>query len=168
MSNEDWEQFKKTVIPLKNQTRHIRKQHKSFKTNQKKKTDNEFELMDIKVSEGWGVLEKNILRKIQKGKLKISATLDLHGSNISDSKKLVYDFVNYNSQNNKRILLIITGKGKRLFIEDEWKGTGILKTKIPIWLTSLALSKKIVWFDHAPLNMGGEGAFIIYLKKLTE
>ena len=83
-------------------------------------------------------------------------------------KKLVYNFINYNFQKNKRILLIITGKGKRLFVEDEWKATGILKTKIPVWLTSLALSKKIVWFDHAPLNMGGEGAFIIYLKKLTE
>ena len=168
MNNEDWEQFKKTVIPIKNQKRQIRKQHKPLKVNKKEKTDKEFELMDIKVSDGWGVLEKNILRKIQKGKLKISASLDLHGSNISDSKKLVYDFVNYNSQNDKRVLLIITGKGKRLFVEDEWKGTGILKTKIPIWLTSLALSKKIVWFDHAPSNMGGEGAFIVYLKKLTE
>ena len=168
MNNDDWEQFKKTVSPLKNQTRQIRKQNKTFKTNQKEKTDKDFELMDVKVSEGWGVLEKNILRKIQKGKLKVSASLDLHGNNISDSKKLVYNFVNYNFQNNKRILLIITGKGKRLFVEDEWKGTGILKTKIPIWLTSLALSKKIVWFDHAPSNMGGEGAFIVYLKKLTE
>ena len=168
MSNDDWEQFKKTVSPLKNQKRQIRKQHKTLKINQKEKTDKDLELMDIKISECWGVLEKNILRKIQRGKLKVSASLDLHGSNISDSKKLVYNFINYNFQKNKRILLIITGKGKRLFVEDEWKGTGILKTKIPVWLTSLALSKKIVWFDHAPLKMGGEGAFIVYLKKITE
>lgn len=168
MNNDDWEQFKKTVSPLKNQTRQVLKQHRPLKTSQKEKTDKDFELMDIKVSEGWGVLEKNILRKIQKGKLKVSASLDLHGSNISDSKKLVYDFVNYNSKKDKRILLIITGKGKRLFVEDVWKGTGILKTKIPVWLSSLALSKKIVWFDHAPSNLGGEGAFIVYLKKLTE
>ena len=168
MNNEDWEQFKKTVSPLKVQKRTLLKQQKPLKTNQTKSTNKDFELMDIKVSESWGTLEKNILRKIQKGKLKVSASLDLHGSNISDSKKLVYDFVNYNSLNDKRILLIITGKGKRLFVKDEWKGTGILKTKIPVWLTSLALSKKIVWFDYAPANMGGEGAFIVYLKKLTE
>ena len=168
MNNEEWEQFKKTVSPLKNQTRQIRKQREKLKINEKMEPEKGLELMDIKVSKEWGAIEKNILKKIQKGKLKISASLDLHGSNISDSKKLVYDFVNYNSQNDKRVLLIITGKGKRLFVEDEWKGTGILKTKIPIWLTSLALSKKIVWFDHAPSNMGGEGAFIVYLKKLTE
>ena len=168
MNNEEWEQFKKTVSPLKNQTRQIRKQRKALKTNEKLEANTGLELMDIKVSESWGSIETNVLKKIQKGKLKVSASLDLHGSNISDSKKLVYDFVNYNSQKDKRILLIITGKGKRLFVEDEWRGTGILKTKIPIWLTSLALSKKIVWFDHAPLNMGGEGAFIVYLKKLTK
>ena len=168
MNNEEWEQFKKTVSPLKNQTRQIRKQRKALKTNEKLEANTGLELMDIKVSESWGSIETNLLKKIQKGKLKVSASLDLHGSNISDSKKLVYDFVNYNSQKDKRILLIITGKGKRLFVEDEWRGTGILKTKIPIWLTSLALSKKIVWFDHAPLNMGGEGAFIVYLKKLTK
>ena len=168
MNNEEWEQFKKTVSPLKNQTRQIRKQRKALKTNEKLEANTGLELMDIKVSESWGSIETNVLKKIQKGKLKVSASLDLHGSNISDSKKLVYDFVNYNSQKDKRILLIITGKGKRLFVEDEWRGTGILKKKIPIWLTSLALSKKIVWFDHAPLNMGGEGAFIVYLKKLTK
>ena len=167
MNSEDWEQFKKTVSPLKNQTRQVRKKCKALKTYEKLEEDKGLELMDVKVSDTWGAIEINVLKKIQKGKLKVSASLDLHGSNISDSKKLVYDFVNYNSQKDKRILLIITGKGKRLFIEDEWKGTGILKTKIPIWLTSLALSKKIVWFDHAPSNMGGEGAFIVYLKKLT-
>ena len=168
MNSEDWEQFKKTVSPLKNQKRQVRKKCKALKTYEKLEEDKGLELMDVKVSDTWGAIEINVLKKIQKGKLKVSASLDLHGSNISDSKKLVYDFVNYNSQKDKRILLIITGKGKRLFVEDEWRGTGILKTKIPIWLTSLALSKKIVWFDHAPLNMGGEGAFIVYLKKLTK
>ena len=108
MNNEEWEQFKKTVSPLKNQTRQIRKQRKALKTNEKLEANTGLELMDIKVSESWGSIETNVLKKIQKGKLKVSASLDLHGSNISDSKKLVYDFVNYNSQKDKRILLIIT------------------------------------------------------------
>ena len=168
MNNKDWEHFKKTVNPLKDQKKIIRKQYKTIETPKKENTNKDIDLMDIKVSEGWGGLEKNILRKIQKKRIRISASLDLHGNNITDSKKKVYDFVNYNSQNKKRLLLIITGKGKRMFVEDRWKGTGVLKEKIPVWLNSLALSKKIVWFDHAPSNMGGEGAFLVYLKKLTK
>ena len=168
MNDKDWEHFKKTVNPLKDQKKIIRKQYKTLEATEKENTNKDIELMDIKVSESRGTLEKNILRKIQKKKIRISASLDLHGSNIKDSKKMVFDFVNYNSHNDKRLLLIITGKGKRLFVEDRWKGTGILKEKIPIWLSSLALSKKIVWFDHAPSNMGGEGAFLVYLKKITK
>ena len=47
MNNEDWEQFKKTVSPLKNQKRQILKQHKTFKTNQKEKLDKDIELKCI-------------------------------------------------------------------------------------------------------------------------
>lgn len=168
MNNSDWDHFKKTVNPLKDQKKIIRKQFKTLETTKKENINEYIDLMDIKVSESWGTLEKNILRKIQKKRIKISASLDLHGNNIIDSKKMVYDFVNYNFENNQRLLLIITGKGKRLFVEDRWKGTGVLKEKIPVWLTSLALSEKIVWFDHAPSNMGGEGAFLVYLKKVTK
>ena len=168
MSDNDWEHFKKTVNPLKDQKKIIRKQYKTLETTKKENANTDIDLMDIKISESWGALEKNILRKIQKKRIRISASLDLHGNNITDSKKMVYDFVNHNFQNNQRLLLIITGKGKRLFVEDRWKGTGVLKEKIPVWLTSLALSKKIVWFDNAPSNMGGEGAFLVYLKKLTK
>ena len=53
-----------------------------------------------------------------------------------------------------------------MFLDDQWKGIGKLKNQIPLWLNSLALSQKIIWFDHAPAEKGGEGAFLIYLKKL--
>ncbi len=166
MNNDDWNLFKKTVNPLKNRRKfHIQTKIKPKATNEIRKNE-DFELIDIVVSRDWGNLEKNILKKIQKGKIKVSATLDLHGSNLKDSKKLVFDFINNNYEKNKRLLLLITGKGKRVFIDDQWKGIGKLKNQIPLWLNSLALSQKIIWFDHAPPEKGGEGAFLIYLKKL--
>ena len=52
-----------------------------------------------------------------------------------------------------------------MFVDDQWKGIGKIKSnQIPLWLNSLALSQKIIWFDHAPPNKGGEGAFLMYLK----
>ncbi len=166
MNNDDWELFKKTVNPLKNR-RKISIQTKNKPTNVNKTEKKEdLELIDIVISKDWGNLEKNILKKIQKGKIKIASTLDLHGSNLKDSKKLVFDFINNNYDQQNRLLLLITGKGKREFIDDQWKGRGKLKNQIPLWLNSLALSQKIIWFDHAPAEKGGEGAFLIYLKKL--
>jgi DNA-nicking Smr family endonuclease len=64
------------------------------------------------------------------------------------------------------LILIISGKGRRLSVTDGWKGVGKLKKKIPDWLTSVSLAGKILWFDYAPPEKGGEGAFLVYLKKL--
>ena len=166
MSKDDWELFKETVNPLKNRRKlSIQTKTRPKSTNEIKKKD-DLELIDIVVTKDWGNLEKNILKKIQKGKIRITSTLDLHGSNLKDSKKLVFDFINNNYNQQNRLLLLITGKGKRVFIDDQWKAVGKLKNQIPLWLNSVALSQKIIWFDHAPAEKGGEGAFLIYLKKL--
>ena len=166
MNNDDWDLFKKTVNPLKNRRKfHLQTKIKPKASVETRKNE-DLELIDIVVTRDWGNLEKNILKKIQKGKIKVSASLDLHGSNLKDSKKLVFDFINNNYEKQNRLLLLITGKGKRVFLDDQWKGIGKLKNQIPLWLNSLALSQKIIWFDHAPAEKGGEGAFLIYLKKL--
>ena len=51
---------------------------------------------------------------IKKGKLKIQAKLDLHGFTLEESKEKVAEFVLKNYKYKKRLLLVITGKGKRL------------------------------------------------------
>ena len=66
MNNKDWEHFKKTVNPLKDQEKIIRKQHKTLETTKMENTNKDIDLMDIKVSESWGALEKNILRNLEK------------------------------------------------------------------------------------------------------
>ena len=49
-----------------------------------------------------------------------------------------------------------------------WKGTGILNESMPKWLSSRELKSHILWFETAPPNMGGSGAFLVYLKKFRE
>ena len=168
MNKDDWELFKKTVEPLRNRKKlsfQTKTKTKLVDERKNKKNKEDIELIDIVVSDDWGNLEKNILKNIQKGKIKISSTLDLHGFNLEDSKKLVFNFINNNYNLQNRLLLLITGKGKRVFIDNKWKSIGKLKEQIPLWLNSLALSQKIIWFDYAPAEKGGEGAFLIYLKK---
>tara|TARA_E500000331_G_C17026089_1_gene613062 strand:- start:256 stop:762 length:507 start_codon:yes stop_codon:yes gene_type:complete len=166
---DDWEIYKKSVNPLKggNKKNLVKKKITSPKPTQLNSDDNKIlENLEIQIKDGSGNLEKNILRKILKGKLKINDRLDLHGYTIAESKKLVLNFVNKNYRFQKRLLLIISGKGERLSVADGWKGIGKLKANIPLWLNSLALSDKIIWFDHAPPEKGGKGAFLVYLKKL--
>ncbi len=165
MTEQDWEEFKKKVVPLEKKN-NLLKKSKEKKNFEKRVFKEKFEI-DFLYSEGKESppLEKNTLKKIKKGKLKIESKLDLHGFTLEESKKEVADFILKNYKFNKRLLLIITGKGQRLSVSEGWRGTGKLKENVPIWLKSIQLSKYILWFDFASPENGGEGALMIYLKK---
>ena len=168
MSNDDWENFKKDVIPIsqKASSRKFKKKKHAIISRIQEKT----ETIDLNFSENNSpnpsILEKNTLRKIKRGKIMINATLDLHGYTVSESKEKVIKFILDNYTKQKRLLLIITGKGTRLPTSGGWKGLGKLKRNVPIWLKSVGLSQYILWHDFATPENGGEGAIMVYLKKL--
>ena len=88
------ESFKKSVKPIK-KTHNIKsvrnKNTKSFERNITDKNpinEDDIQNIEIQVSKDWGVLEKNTLKKILKGNIKIMSRLDLHGQNVKDSKDL--------------------------------------------------------------------------------
>jgi len=168
MSDKEWEIFKEKVQPIKasGKVKYARKKSatKSFKERKViKENFNEINLDEQ--SEAIRQLDKNILRKIKKGNLIIEESLDLHGYTLEESKEKVVKFIEKNYENKKRFLLIITGKGKRLGVSEGWRGEGKLKKNVPHWLSSVYLSKYILWFDKATSNKGGDGALMVYLKK---
>ena len=166
MTEQDWEEFKKNVIPIEKKNNLLKKKSKE-KLNLRKKEDKEkFEVQFFyRENEEKDLLEKNTLKKIKKGRLRIETRIDLHGFTIKESKEKVVEFILKNYKYKKRLLLIITGKGKRLPVSEGWRGTGKLKENVPLWLSSVQLSKYILWFDSANPENGGEGALMIYLKK---
>ena len=167
-NDKDWENYIKTVKPIKKTgilMPNSLKEKNRFQIE--KDEDNDMSLLDIlsekKVNNS--EIDKNLLKNIKKGRMKINAVLDLHGKKVKESKSKVFYFIKNNFEANNRLVLIITGKGKRLGVEEGWRGDGVLKKLLPDWLNSISLSKYIVWFDIAPKDLGGEGALIIYIKK---
>ncbi len=167
MTDNDWDIFKKTVQQQKFDKKNFKKRFTFSKIKHKKIDEKRYDLI-TPTEKPNNNLEKNTLKKIKDGKIKISATLDLHGYTLIESEKKVADFIINNYGLGKRLLLIITGKGERLSVSDGWKGTGKLKENVPIWLNSLFLNKYILWHDTAPPEKGGSGAVMIYLKKEKE
>jgi len=165
MNDRDWEEFKKKVIPLEKENNQLKKNNEKIvfkKVEQEKKLETVFFYDE---NEEKNLLEKNTLKKIKKGKFKIQSKLDLHGFTLEESKEKVVEFILKNYKYKKRLLLIITGKGKRLTVSEGWRGTGKLKKNVPMWLRSVQLSKYILWFDSASPENGGDGALMIYLRK---
>ena len=168
MSDKEWEIFKEKVQPIKasGKVKYARKKTATKSVQERKVINENFNEINLEEqSEAIRQLDKNILRKIKKGNLIIEESLDLHGYTLEESKEKVVKFIEKNYENKKRFLLIITGKGKRLGVSEGWRGEGKLKKNVPHWLSSVYLSKYILWFDKATSNKGGDGALMVYLKK---
>ena len=172
MTNDEWEVFKKEVKPIKNSG--VIKKSIVKKTFEKKKiiekeNRRNFDFIDLEDNDQKKFqMDKNTVRKIKSGKIRISSILDLHSFTLKESKEKVIKFIEKNFLYGNRLNLIITGKGKRLSVSDGWKGDGKLKKNVPIWLSSTYLSKYILWFDIASPEKGGNGALFVYLKKAKE
>ena len=145
-----WELFTKNLNKFsKSNKNKIIFKNKKFKNNTK-------ELPNLKLGE-MSVLSKKNIRDFNKGNVFIENKLDLHGFNQEDAKNLLEDFINQSIENGKRLILIITGKGK--------EGEGVIKNNIISWLNNKSLRNKILAVNHASKKHGGSGAIYILLRK---
>lgn len=177
MRDEDkqmWKNFIQEVKPLnKDKTQFIKKSKENLL---KSKLDNgsSLEISNYLIENDFNSykddnsVDKNIIKKLRRGQIRIESKLDLHGFKYKEAKEKVLYFIESSFNEEKRLLLIITGKGQRLGIESGWKGQGILKNSLPQWLSHNVLRKKISWSCKAPANHGGDGAYIVYLRKIKE
>ena len=105
-------------------------------------------------------IDKSNAEKLKRGKYPIEGRLDLHGSTQEEAFKRLYTFVLHAYGQNKRCVLVVTGKGLR---EDGSKG--IIRTNVPLWLNDPKIRPYILAFRHAKPSDGGEGALYVLLKR---
>ena len=172
--NDEWDEFIKSVNPI---NKNIIKPEQNVKTEKNnepilQKTEEKVNLENIEIPDEKFEYQKNIdqslIRKVRRRQKKIEGTLDLHGLKVYEAKTKVFQFIRLNFEKRNRLLLIITGKGKRLGVEYGWRGRGVLKELVPQWLSSILISKFVLWYTQAPNDLGGYGAYILYLRKFKE
>ena len=111
-------------------------------------------------------IDRKVLSKIKSGKLAPEETLDLHGHTLVSAKKLLSKFLVQAYSNRRRLVLIITGKGKTKSgpeINLEYKG--VLRKEVPVWLMEPGLTEIILSVSEANQRHGGAGAIYVYLKR---
>ena len=117
-------------------------------------------------------LDKRRQTLLKKGKIEPEKILDLHGLNTKKAEKLVLDFLLRNYLNGVRLVLIITGKGKRSREADNSyyteQDTGILKRSLITWVEKSNVRPTILDIVPAHAKHGGGGAFYVYLRKSRE
>ncbi|MCY3983890.1 MAG: Smr/MutS family protein [Roseovarius sp.] len=101
-----------------------------------------------------------------RGNMTPEKTIDLHGFRQDHAKKVLADFILKSHQNQNRLLLVITGKGRNdncdHFNAEE---AGVLRRAVPQWLEDPKLADVVLQIAQAHRKHGGSGAYYIYLKR---
>jgi DNA-nicking Smr family endonuclease len=101
-------------------------------------------------------LNRMTLRKLRRGTWPPQDSIDLHGLNSDEARKLLVEFLHHSTQCGLRCVNVIHGKG--------WRSEGregILKVHTRHWLMQ---HPQVLAFCEAPQNAGGGGAVWVLLK----
>ena len=104
--------------------------------------------------------------KMVRGKLLPEARIDLHGMTLAEAHPELIRFVLNAQSAGMRLVLVITGKGKRG--EDHGpipQRMGALRHQVPQWLRLPPWGQAVLQVSEAHLKHGGSGAHYVYLRR---
>jgi DNA-nicking Smr family endonuclease len=104
--------------------------------------------------------------KMKRGKLGPEGTIDLHGMTVAQAHGALINFVVGGHNRGLRLLLVITGKGKKS--DDDGpipRQIGVLRHQVPQWLRMAPLAPLVLQVTEAHLKHGGGGAYYVYLRR---
>lgn len=111
-------------------------------------------------------MDHKVHKRLRRGRLQPDARIDLHGMTLDSAHTALVNFVLAQHHQGKRLLLVITGKGRT----SESEGPipirpGILRHQVPDWLHRPPLSRAVLQVTQAHASHGGTGAYYVYLRK---
>jgi len=119
--------------------------------------------LDVTFSAGAPECEKskplgaNRLRQLRRGVISIERQLDLHGLTREEALHALPRFIQSAAERGEKAALIITGKGNNSIAGP------VLQQTVAGWLRD-AGKKFVAEFAPAPREMGGSGAFVVFLR----
>lgn len=111
-------------------------------------------------------MDAGTFRKMKRGKSEPEARIDLHGMTLAEAHPALIGFVLRAQSAGNRLVLVITGKGKRR--DDDGpipQRLGALRHQVPHWLHAPPLSGIVQQIVQAHVRHGGGGAYYVYLRR---
>ncbi len=136
------------------------------KAKDKKPTHNLMPSLSDQVASQPVQMDRKAFGRMKKGKLYPEARIDLHGMTLAQAHPALIGFVMRSYGEGKRLVLVITGKGKSK--QDDGPipvRMGVLKHQVPQWLQMMPLKSVVMQVSEAHLKHGGSGAYYVYLRR---
>lgn len=104
-------------------------------------------------------LSGNRLRQVKRGVVSVGHQLDLHGLTREEALAALPGFLHSARKRGQKAVLVITGKGNHSAEEP------VLHQAVASWLRD-AGREMVLEFAPAPREMGGSGAYVVFLRQL--
>lgn len=111
-------------------------------------------------------LDGRTAQRLKRGRITLEDSIDLHGMNQAEAHAALLQFIRRSAALRYRCVLVITGKGSRKASEDTPQG--VLRKRLPEWLSLEPLRSLVLKCEGARQHHGGSGAFYIYLRRNRE
>ncbi|MCK5285010.1 MAG: Smr/MutS family protein [Alphaproteobacteria bacterium] len=137
--------------------------------SQPRETISQLHSMEKKQSTAVGQgVDRRTEERLRRGQMEIEARLDLHGMTQGEAHSALMAFIVSCYEQRKRCVLVITGKGKKSRdTNDDWlvSKSGILKRRVPEWLSVEEMKPYVLRFVTAKSRDGGDGALYVLLRR---
>lgn len=110
-------------------------------------------------------LERPYRRRVTRGQIGIERVIDLHGLNQAEAHGALRGFLRAAQADDLRLILIVTGKGRRPAGGSEREPAGVLRRSVPHWLREADLRAIVLGFEEAGQPHGGAGALYVRLRQ---
>lgn len=111
-------------------------------------------------------MDRKNYQKMTRGKLSPEGRIDLHGMTLARAHPALTRFILSAHADGKRLVLVITGKGRDRFDDDPIPvRRGVLRHQVPHWLASPPLGALVLQVTPAHQKHGGDGAYYVYLRR---
>lgn len=118
---------------------------------------------------GYNKREKS---RLSRGHTTLDGRLDLHGLTQDQAHKSLHIFIGRAVASGWKNVLVITGKGKthynhglKSYGEFGQEAPGVLRRKVPEWLSEPSLRNMVLGYETASSSHGGSGALFVRLRK---
>jgi DNA-nicking Smr family endonuclease len=111
-------------------------------------------------------IDGHLRRDLVRGKRRPEARIDLHDMTLAQAHSALTHFVLSSHSAGRRVVLVITGKGRAGREPHGWDGgRGVLRRQVPVWLSGPPLAPLVIDVTQAHRLHGGEGALYVVLRR---
>lgn len=111
-------------------------------------------------------MDRRLFDKLRKGKLIPDGRIDLHGMTADHAKTALTGFMFNARHRGMRVVLVITGKGRKGNDSIAPDRQGVLRHAVPEWLRAAPLGGMVLQVTPAHRKDGGTGAYYVYLRRV--